>query len=270
MPANASQRKRQTTNMAKSSVRTQLDNDSVGTDTTMPVWRQIEQALSREIAAGTFEPGQKIPSAQDLAERFGVNRHTVRRAIGELEKRNLVRTETGSGTYVRERPYYYPITERTRCTQTMGNFSIATRYEVLDHRVESPTPTVSEALGPNVRRVYKLTYMSYVDERPFDYSEAYFPAQRFPNLPDVFTQHRSVTRTLAQFGVRDYLRQYTAVMAKLPTPAISKTLGLAAGRPVLHVCSINVDLEGVPVQYGETYFSGDWVQLVVRTPPPSR
>ena len=237
---------------------------AVGGSRTMPVWRQIEQALSREIAAGTFVPGSKIPSAQELAERFAVNRHTVRRAIGELEQRGLVRTETGSGTFVRERPYYYPITERTRCTQTMGNFSIATRYEVLEQRVEAPTPQVAEALGPLVRRVYRLVYMSYIEGRPFDYSEAYFPAQRFPGLPEVFARQRSVTRTLAEFGVRDYLREYTAVMAKLPSAAISKHLSLTAGRPVLYVCSINVDLEGVPVQYGETYFSGDRVQLVIR------
>ena len=254
--------------MAQTPAKRITKDGAVGSGGNIPVWRQIEQVLSREIAAGTFEPGCKIPSAQELAERFAVNRHTVRRAIGELEQRGLVRTETGSGTYVRERPYYYPITERTRCTQTMGNFSIATRYEVLDHRLESPTPAVSEALGPQVRRVYRLVYMSYIEGRPFDYSEAYFPAQRFPNLPEVFAQHRSVTRTLAQFGVRDYLRQCTTVMAKLPTPAIAKHLALAAGRPVLHACSINVDMEGVPVQYGETYFSGDWVQLVVRPPQP--
>jgi GntR family transcriptional regulator, phosphonate transport system regulatory protein len=230
----------------------------------MPMWRQIEQTLSREIADGTFEAGRKIPSAQDLAKRFSVNRHTVRRAIGELEQRGLVRTATGSGTYVREQPYYYPITRRTRCKQTMGTFSIPTRYELLDHRVEAPGPAVSEALGPQVRRVYRLTYISFADERPFDYCEAYFPAQRFPGLPEVFMQHRSITRTLAEFGVHDYLREYTAIMAKLPPAAIARHLSLPAGRPVLHVCSINVDVEGVPLQYGETYFSGDWVQLVIR------
>ena len=250
--------------MTEKRIRQTSADASVSGDSTMPVWRQIEQAIAREIAAGTFEPGRRIPSAQDLAERFAVNRHTVRRAIGELEQRGLVRTETGSGTYVRERPYYYPITERTRCTQTMGNFSIATRYEVLEQRAEAPTPQVAEALGPQVRRVYRLVYMSYIEDRPFDYSEAYFPAQRFPGLPDVFARQRSVTRTLAEFGVRDYLREYTAVMAKLPTAAIAKHLELSAGRPVLHACSINVDLEGVPVQYGETYFSGDRVQLVMR------
>jgi GntR family transcriptional regulator, phosphonate transport system regulatory protein len=237
-------------------------------DAALPLWRQIQEAISREIFTGSLEPGQKIPSAHELAKRFGVNRHTVRRAINELAKRNLVRTETGSGTYVRERPYYYPITDRTRCSQTMGNYSIATRYELIEHRLESPGATVCESLGRDVKRVYCLVYRSYVDERLFDYSEAYFPAQRFPGLPEVFERHRSVTRTLAEFGVRDYLRQSTAIMAKLPAAAIAKHLSLAPGRPVLHVCSTNVDLDGVPVQYGETYFSGDWVRLMVVPPRP--
>ena len=34
-------------------------------------------------------------------------------------------------------------------------------------------------------------------------------------------------------------------------------------RPVLHVKSLNVDAEGVPVQYGITWFNGDLIQLVM-------
>lgn len=34
-------------------------------------------------------------------------------------------------------------------------------------------------------------------------------------------------------------------------------------RPVLHVKSLNVDADGVPVQYGITWFNGDLIQLVM-------
>jgi GntR family phosphonate transport system transcriptional regulator len=45
------------------------------------LWRRIADALEQSIAQGTFQAGSKLPAETEIAERFGVNRHTVRRAI---------------------------------------------------------------------------------------------------------------------------------------------------------------------------------------------
>ena len=45
------------------------------------VWRQIMETLKAEIVSGAFEKGSRLPPESELAARFGVNRHTVRRAI---------------------------------------------------------------------------------------------------------------------------------------------------------------------------------------------
>jgi GntR family phosphonate transport system transcriptional regulator len=55
------------------------------------LWRQIQQAIEREIAAGAHKPGARLPTEAELAARFAVNRHTVRRAMEELEGRGLIR-----------------------------------------------------------------------------------------------------------------------------------------------------------------------------------
>ena len=43
-------------------------------------WRQIADTLRADIAGGTLGPGDQLPTEARLAARFGVNRHTVRRA----------------------------------------------------------------------------------------------------------------------------------------------------------------------------------------------
>ena len=55
------------------------------------LWRQIDQSLSREIAAGAWQPGEQLPTEQALAARFQVNRHTIRRAIQAMVLRGLLR-----------------------------------------------------------------------------------------------------------------------------------------------------------------------------------
>ncbi|MFC7539728.1 GntR family transcriptional regulator [Siccirubricoccus deserti] len=59
------------------------------------LWRQIAGSLEAEIAAGGLAPGARLPTEAELTARFRVNRHTVRRAMEELENRGLVRVEQG-------------------------------------------------------------------------------------------------------------------------------------------------------------------------------
>lgn len=57
--------------------------------------------LSRLILdAGEFKPGQKIPNENDLAERFGVSRTTLRESIKTLVAGGILEVRRGCGTYV--------------------------------------------------------------------------------------------------------------------------------------------------------------------------
>lgn len=60
------------------------------------VWRQIEQILAAEIAASGFGEEGRLPSEGELAKRFDVNRHTVRRAMLGLAALGLVSVEQGA------------------------------------------------------------------------------------------------------------------------------------------------------------------------------
>jgi GntR family transcriptional regulator len=70
----------------------------------VPLGVQITRQLRLAIASGRLAPGERLPSARDLAEELKVNFHTVRKAYGDLEQAGLVRQERGLGTYVADRP----------------------------------------------------------------------------------------------------------------------------------------------------------------------
>src|SRR5215470_16459792 len=94
-----------------------LSDAVVDTGTGVTLWRRVADELERAIAVGSFKPGTKLPSELDIAKRFAVNRHTVRRAIAALAERGLVRAERGSGTFVEARRIAYPIRRRTRFSE---------------------------------------------------------------------------------------------------------------------------------------------------------
>ena len=87
--------------------------------TGVAIWKQIAETLEKDISAGGFKPGEKMPTEAILSERFRVNRHTVRRAIGDLTARGLVRVEQGRGTFVAEDVVEFVVGERTRFTELL-------------------------------------------------------------------------------------------------------------------------------------------------------
>ena len=67
-----------------------------------PIFLQIGRNVRVLLARGELHPGEKLPSARDLAQRLGVNPNTVVHAYRELEAENVIETKRGLGTFVRE------------------------------------------------------------------------------------------------------------------------------------------------------------------------
>jgi len=68
----------------------------------LPKYCQILQQLKNKISQKVVKPGDKLPSESQLVKEYRVNRHTVRRAIIELEREGLISKEWGKGSFVRE------------------------------------------------------------------------------------------------------------------------------------------------------------------------
>src|SRR5258708_6185259 len=71
-----------------------------GPSSASPLYAQVEAVLASDIAGGTLPAGSQLPTENDLIERFGVSRPTVRRAVQKLVSRGLVEIQRGKGTYV--------------------------------------------------------------------------------------------------------------------------------------------------------------------------
>ncbi|WP_368267150.1 winged helix-turn-helix domain-containing protein, partial [Enterococcus sp. RTP21361st1_A6_RTP21361_211029] len=60
----------------------------------------LRHELASQIRNGTLKPGNRIMSETRLAEEYQVSRGTVRRALEQLKKAELIETRMGSGSYV--------------------------------------------------------------------------------------------------------------------------------------------------------------------------
>ncbi|OED36901.1 GntR family transcriptional regulator [Chromatiales bacterium (ex Bugula neritina AB1)] len=70
--------------------------------TLIPLYLQISESISREIAAGRFVEGDRLPPERELAHQFGTTVRTLRKSLAELEKQGMLERVQGSGNYVRD------------------------------------------------------------------------------------------------------------------------------------------------------------------------
>jgi GntR family phosphonate transport system transcriptional regulator len=229
-----------------------------------PIWQAIADALRGDLAEGRYAPGDKLPTEAALAERFGVNRHTVRHGLAALVQEGLVRTRRGSGAFVAATPTDYPIGKRVRFHENL--IAAGRRPEKRVLQIEDRAATEGEAKALRIRvgqRVCAYHGLSLADGQPIALFESLFPEIRLPQIDQVLQETSSVTAALQAVGIADYTRASTRLTAVRATATQALHLHLAEGDPLLRSTGVNVNEEGQPIEYGRTWFAGDRVTLTL-------
>ena len=95
---------------------------------------------------------EHLPAESEIAARYGVNRHTVRRAMAELAERGMVYAERGSGTYVKTDKLDYRIGQRTRFSEIVAAAGHEAEGRLQGHRLEPASDEIARRLGLERRR----------------------------------------------------------------------------------------------------------------------
>ena len=231
-----------------------------------PMWKAIAEALRSDLAEGRYDPGDKLPTEAALAERFGVNRHTVRHGLSALVDEGLIRTRRGAGAFVAATPTDYPIGRRVRFHENLIAAGRRPEKRVLQIEGRSSTEGEAKALQIATRRpVCAYQGLSLADGQPIAIFESLFPLDRLPEITDALSEISSVTEALQVVGIHDYTRASTRLTAVRATATQALHLHLSEGDPLLRSSGVNVDNTGAPIEYGRTWFAGDRVTLTLET-----
>lgn len=227
------------------------------------LWRQIAEALDGEIDAGNYGPGDRLPTEFDLAKRFDVNRHTVRRAVASLAERGLVRIEQGRGTFVQEEVIDYKVGRRTRWSENVSQPHRSTEGRILEVAREAAEQGVADVLEISVGApVIRVDRLGIVDDRPLTFGSHYFDAARFPTIGEAAEQTGSISRALQRIGIPDYIRRITRIMTALPNAEEARLLQQPNNRPILISEGINTTPDGKPLELSIGRHNGQRVHLI--------
>lgn len=228
-----------------------------------PIYSQISETLLAEIRS-SYEPGDYLPPEQSLADRFGVNRHTVRRAIDELVQDGVVERFRGRGTVVLDGFLDYPIQKNNRFTQTLTTLGQQPVSRILKKEMIVVSEGVARRLqiSPGSSVVWMETLRS-VKERPIGVSSQFLP---MPYAQTVFDHYEG--GSLHQFlfdqhGVR-LKRDYSLITAVLPQKEDARLLQVSRRLPLLRMKNVNVEeISAVPIEYAVARARADAIQIRV-------
>ncbi|TFD45999.1 phosphonate metabolism transcriptional regulator PhnF [Cryobacterium frigoriphilum] len=232
-------------------------------------WRLIAEELRLDIDGGRLHAGDRLPTENVLAERFGVNRHTARQAIAALAEEGLVESRRGSGTFVTGHAVrLHRIGLRTRMTSSLGDEGASATIHVLNSVVEDAPSDVARRLGLEFRRAVRVETTRSAGGQQISVSTHWFDLERLPDIATALRRTGSVTAALRASGIDDYVRASTVVGARHATASESELLLLGPGAIVLVTEALDTLPDGVPLQYLITRFAAQRVRLDIEHARP--
>jgi len=234
----------------------------------LPAYFQIARDIRRRIGEQEWAAGQRIAPELALTEQYGVSRVTIRQALAELVKDDLLERKKGSGTFVRPqpRPLIYDL------NLTLGAYAsriramgFTNRAEVLEAElVEDPPADVRQALAlpPDAAAAY-LQRRILINEEPSALYRSWFGAGVVPGIEACPGLTGSLSDVLAeQYGVVP-VRSEMRLEVVRSTREEASLLGTSSDVPLFVVISTTHLADGRPLEHAQMTWPGDRVRFHV-------
>ena len=216
----------------------------------VPLYFQVSRQIEAAIDAGTLAPGDRLENEISLADRWGLSRPTMRRAIQELVDRGLLVRRRGIGTQVVHGRVKRPM-ELTSLFDDLARTGQRPGTRVLTRELVPAPGPVAERLGvPPGAEVLHLERLRRAREEPLAVLRNWLPGDLAAPLSAEALERRGLYEIVRGTGV--HLRIATQrIAARGATAAEGRLLGVRKGAPVLTMERVTYDGSGRAVELGE-------------------
>jgi GntR family transcriptional regulator len=224
---------------------------------------QVRQGLMDDLVSGRLAPGTKLPNENEIADRFGVSRATVREAVlGLLEAGYLIRRH-GSGTYVTSAPRSRHALDTTvSYTAMIRDAGHEPGETVIRKGVRAATELEHTLLAlADGEAVMELERVRLADRRPVIYSRDRIRASLLRGVADEALDS-SLYEILNEAG-HAVVRARAELIPTLADAKLSRLLEVTRGTPLLHIDQIDYDARGRAVMLSQEWHVADAFELIV-------
>ncbi|KPK03535.1 MAG: hypothetical protein AMJ56_18940 [Anaerolineae bacterium SG8_19] len=238
---------------------------TIDRESPIPLYYQLKELLAGRITSDEWQPGDMLPTEEQLQEQYELSRTTVRQALKELEFEGKISRYRGRGTFVSKPKISHSPDPHFNLTAYLTQQGMEPGWQVLSAGWVSATAEVADRLGVKAgSRVYQLQRLRMANEEPIGYHITHV----IPALGEAIDENR-----LDQGGSLDYLHgpgqleeSYAnrTIEAILASDETAKLLDVVKGSPILLIRRQVFNADGVPVEDMRAMYRGDRFQYRVR------
>jgi len=231
----------------------------------IPLYFQIEQDLASQIATGVLAPGSRILSEEELIQKYSVSRTTVRKAIQELERLELIEIRRGKGTFVREAKLTQELTALTGFVEDMVAMGLQPSARLLGKETVSASEEVARQLRvPIGAPVMQIRRVRMADDVAISLDETYLPLELGRKVAEHDLEVYPIFSLLEEQYDTPLLEADYRIEAVSADPLVAEALGVEERAPILLIERVSYSLDQSPVDYEKLFYRGDKLRLTTR------
>jgi len=234
----------------------------------IPIYYQIKQNIKNRIINKEFNPGERIPSENQLADHFKVTRLTVRQAIFQLVQEGLLEVRRGNGTFVTENENLIKSNSYESAGFVDEDFykvqKPETRSVEID-RVSAPKYVQEKLeLTQSNQMVVRFKRVRYLKNNTFNYIINYLPLEIGSKIYEKDLYQRSLLEILEKEIGIVFIEAFQTIQASFADQEISNKLKIPSGSPMLSVVRTMYAKKRIPILFSHILYRGDLFQYIAR------
>ncbi|MFS7399264.1 GntR family transcriptional regulator, LSA1692 subfamily [Carnobacterium maltaromaticum] len=222
------------------------------------IYIEVAEQLHERIQNETYSAAQKLPSEYELAKEFKVSRLTIRKAVDELIKKDILIKYKGKGTYI--------MTQQQKIQSGRGGlqgfteaaeaYGLSSKTHVIEFElVESAPDSILKALELSEGdKLYHVKRLRLANDEPMTVEDMYIDEKYLPTINQELASQ-------SLFGLiekeADIAYSHQEVEAVLVNEEISQLLDVSIGDPMLLVHSVTYSVTGKPLLHDTSYYRAD-------------
>lgn len=221
----------------------------------VPLYFQLSAQLQAAIDDGRLTSGDRVENEVALAQRLGLSRPTVRRAIQELVAKGLLVRQRGVGTHVASRMVHRRA-ELTSLHEDLVRDGRSPRTTVLELRadVQDSRASLALALPPGTPLLF-VERLRLAGDEPLAVMRNWLPP-RFADVTREELESSGLYTVLRARGGHPHVARQE-IAARRATPREARLLGTSRSAPVLTMSRRAFDSSGSALELGDHSYRSD-------------
>lgn len=151
---------------------------------------QVYRWLKSMIDTNKFDEGTRLPTEEEIAKEFGINRMTVRKAMAILVEEGVIVRIKRKGTFLSEQyanreNFFYDLNRIVSFENISKDKNVKSTYRVFEKKIVEASPRViAELCLPENSCVVKIGRIISTNGKPAFLEKSYFPYPKFKSLLD--------------------------------------------------------------------------------------